>query len=201
MKLSKSFWAGLGVGILLTLGLSVALLKWMAQRVKQSTRTDLFTQVGDVPPPTFPDAAQAYVYGTPDPNWSFRSLDGKSVKLADFRGRVVFLHFWATWCAGCHEELPYLRWLQDRTHGLPVSIVLLSEEVPEKVEKYLAGFHSSSLPAYIATEKSPPVFSIFELPSTFIIDKQGRVVYRHLGAAPWGSGCVKFLSDLAAQGD
>jgi thiol-disulfide isomerase/thioredoxin len=185
---------------LVTLAADVVLVVWVNHRVRESTRTDLFVPIGEVPQPTFPDPSQAQIYGSPDPNWSFRSLAGKSVKLANFRGRVVFLHFWATWCGGCREELPYLRWLQDRTRNLPVSIVLLSEENPEKVEKYLAGFHFSSLPAYVATEKSPPVFQIFELPSTFIINRDGRVVYRYVGAAPWGDKCVKFLSDLAAEG-
>lgn len=201
MRFNRPFVSGIAVGVFLTLAAGSAGLVWLSHKVKESTRTDLFTPVGGVPPPKFPYPSKVHVYGIPDPQWTFRPVGGKPVRLADFRGRVVFLHFWATWCGGCREELSYLRWVQDHTRNLPVSIILVSEERPATVKKFLAAFGDAALPAYVATEQSPPIFQIVELPATFILDKDGRVVYRYVGYAPWGKGCVKFLSDLASASD
>jgi thiol-disulfide isomerase/thioredoxin len=197
MRLNRQLALGFAVGAVFAIIVVLGLFVWMNHRVKQSTRTDLFVPVRGIPEPMFPDIAQVHDYGAADSNWSFQSLDGKQLRLSDLRGKVVFLHFWATWCAGCLDELPFISSLQDHTRNLRVSVVLLSEEDPQKIRKFLSTFHFSSLPAYVATEKSPSIFQVYELPSTFIIDKNGEVVYRHLGYAPWGEKCVQFLTELS----
>lgn len=198
MTPKKQFLVGFATGSSVALLAVIAFLLVLSHEIKKSMRHDLFTPINEMPAPKFPDAAKPFIYGTADPDWGLHTLDGREVKLGDFRGKAVFLHFWATWCGGCIDELPYLGWLEDRTRSLPVAFVLVSQEDPDKVRRFLAAFHSA-LPAYVTTEKPPPALSFYGLPTTYIIAPDGTVVYQYIGATRWDESSVKFLSDLATR--
>ncbi|MFN2476021.1 MAG: TlpA family protein disulfide reductase [Chthoniobacterales bacterium] len=119
------------------------------------------------------------------PEWQVVALDGKTVKSSDLKGKVVILNFWATWCVPCREEIPGLVELQKQygEQGLAIVGVSVDQGKPESVTRFVERFKMNYLVA-IADEKIVNDFgSVDAIPTTFIIDKQGRIVSRHTGFA------------------
>lgn len=119
----------------------------------------------------------------PAPTFSISKLDGTVVSSSDFRGRVVVLDFWATWCPPCRRELPELEKLYRRYQGnSKVSFwavdVQKNGETPEKAHDFMqkAGY---SLPVAFDSQKSYEALSLEALPSLIIIDKSGRIRLVH----------------------
>jgi thiol-disulfide isomerase/thioredoxin len=129
------------------------------------------------------------------------TLDGKEVRLSDFRGRVVLLNFWATWCPPCVREMPSL----DRLHaelGQDVDVLAVSEDSggAEAVTRFLAKTPVRSMTLYLDRQKRlERAFDTRALPTTFIIDQDGRIRARLDGAAEWDSPeMATLLRSLAA---
>jgi len=120
--------------------------------------------------------------GQPAPDFTFRLLDGSALTLADLRGRVVVLNFWATWCSPCGEELPALQavWADYQAQGLVVVGVAVQEgeaEVREMAAQFGVTFPLGMDPGeHVAT-----AYGITGVPETFVIDPQGRVAHVHIG--------------------
>jgi thiol-disulfide isomerase/thioredoxin len=121
----------------------------------------------------------------PAPAFSISSLDGTVVSSSDFRGRVVVLDFWATWCPPCRRELPELEKLYRRYEGnSKVSFwavdVQKNGETPEKARDFMkkAGY---TIPVACGSEKSFEGLGVEAFPSLIIIDKSGRIRLVHTG--------------------
>ena len=121
----------------------------------------------------------------PAPTFSISRLDGAVVSSSDFRGRVVVLDFWATWCPPCRRELPELEKLYRRYQGnSKVSFwavdVQKNGETPEKARDFMqkAGY---TLPVALGSQKWFEALSLGGLPSLIIIDKSGRIRLVHTG--------------------
>jgi thiol-disulfide isomerase/thioredoxin len=120
---------------------------------------------------------------TAAPEWKLTDLNGKLVKLSDFRGKVLILDFWATWCAACRIEIPQFVELQKRygNKGLTVIGVSLDEQGPEVVKKFAKRF-GVNYPIVIGNEKVAEAYGGIEgIPTTFVIDREGRIVGSHIG--------------------
>jgi thiol-disulfide isomerase/thioredoxin len=144
--------------------------------------------------------------GTGDmpPEDAFTGPDGKTVKLADFAGKVVVLNFWATWCPPCVKEMPTLAKLAGQVKDQPIAVVALSidsEKSAEKAKAFIAehaplNFYrdaSMTLPFKF----SPPIEGY---PTTVILDKTGRIRSIARGELDWTSPQVrKVLDKLAAE--
>ena len=120
---------------------------------------------------------------TSAPDWQLNDLNGKTVKFSDFRGKVVILDFWATWCIPCRIEIPHFAELQKQygDKGLNVIGVSLDEQGPEIVKKFVKRL-GVNYPIVIGKEKVVEAYGrIDALPTTFVIDRQGRIVSRHIG--------------------
>jgi thiol-disulfide isomerase/thioredoxin len=105
------------------------------------------------------------------------------------------VNVWATWCQPCRSELPTLQALHDSTG----TVVLVSDEPRDEVRAFLdrAGH---DMPAYVAGQW-PSVLEGQAVPRTFVVDGNGQVIYRHVGAADWGSApTYAFLRRLREQG-
>jgi thiol-disulfide isomerase/thioredoxin len=120
---------------------------------------------------------------TPAPGWQLNGLNGKTVKFSDFHGKVVILDFWATWCAPCRVEIPHFVELQKQygDKGLAIIGVSLDEQGPKVVKKFAEQF-GVNYPIVMGNQKVVETYGgIVAVPTTFVIDRQGRIVSRHLG--------------------
>jgi thiol-disulfide isomerase/thioredoxin len=128
-------------------------------------------------------AQEASPARTPAPDWELTDLNGKPVKFSDFRGHVLIVDFWATWCAACRLEIPHFVELQKQygDKGLMVIGVSLDEQGPEVVKKFVKRF-GVNYPIVIGNEKVAEAYGgIDAIPTTFVIDRQGRIVSGHIG--------------------
>jgi thiol-disulfide isomerase/thioredoxin len=128
-------------------------------------------------------AQEASPARTPAPDWELTDLNSKPVRFSDSRGKVVILDFWATWCVPCREEIPHFVELQKQygNKGLTIIGVSLDEQGPEVVKKFVKRF-GVNYPIVIGNEKVVEAYGgIYAIPTTFVIDRQGRIVNRHIG--------------------
>jgi thiol-disulfide isomerase/thioredoxin len=119
----------------------------------------------------------------PAPGWKRTDLNGRSVSFSDFRGKVVILDFWATWCVSCRVEIPHFVELQKQygAKGLAVIGVSLDEQGLDVVKKFVKRL-AVNYPIVIGNEKVAEAYGgIDAIPTTFVIDRQGRIVGRHIG--------------------
>ena len=125
----------------------------------------------------------------PAPELKAPDLTGASKTLADYRGKVVLLNFWATWCPPCQREMPSLERLRIRMAGRPLEIVALSSaETPAEVNAYLSKM-KLGFPVLLDTDSSNTRrWKVFALPTTFVLDAEGRVRHVLTGPAEWDQG-------------
>jgi thiol-disulfide isomerase/thioredoxin len=115
--------------------------------------------------------------------WTLTKLDGTRTDLSQSKGKIVFLNFWATWCPPCLAELPSIERLY-ADYGAQVDFYLVSSEDAEALIRF-AEKRSGPLPIYLSGQIPPAALEYTALPTTFLIDKEGRVLLREEGAARW----------------
>jgi thiol-disulfide isomerase/thioredoxin len=125
----------------------------------------------------------------PAPELSFQDLSGNWVALADFKGKLVLLNLWATWCQPCLKEMPSLEKLQgSREDKLTVAAVSEDRGGKNVVEPFIAKLGLDKVKPYLDPKSAVGhAFSVRGLPTTLIIDSGGKVVGRVEGAAEWDS--------------
>ncbi len=133
--------------------------------------------------------------GSNDFGWKFISPEGDIIKFEEFRDKVVFLNFWATWCPPCLAELPDIQRLykkyQDR-----VAFILVTQEDQDIVQSFMKE-KGYSLPFYRPVSTPPFLLQSSALPTTFIINQQGEIVLKKTGAFKWDSKKANaFLEEL-----
>lgn len=119
------------------------------------------------------------------PPWRLKNLDGRFVQLSDFRGKVVLLNFWATWCPPCRAEIPDLVALQEKygAQGLVVVGVSLDTTGAAKVKAF-AQKMKINYPMLMGNDETVAAYGNFQsIPTTFFIDRAGRVAGTHEGGA------------------
>jgi peroxiredoxin len=128
-------------------------------------------------------ASTASNQNQPAPNFDLRSLSGNRVRLSDYFGKVVVINFWATWCAPCRAEIPAFVRLREQYHdrGLEIIGVSLDEESGDAVSDFARQFHISYPVAIAALDDVEAYGPINQIPTTLIVDRQGRIDSRHLG--------------------
>jgi thiol-disulfide isomerase/thioredoxin len=126
----------------------------------------------------------------PLPDFAFAGSGGERRALADWRGKVVLLNLWATWCIPCREEMPMLDRLEAELGGKDFEVVAVNIErnAAEKAKRFLDETSVKQLRLY--TDPTGKLFSLvkaFGMPTTLLIDREGREVGRLVGPADWGS--------------
>jgi peroxiredoxin len=117
------------------------------------------------------------------PEFALQSINGKTVRLSDFRGKAVLLNFWATYCAPCRVEMPWFVELQDRyaAEGLQVVGVAMDDASPDDIEKF-ANELGVNYPILVGQETVGNAYGGVQfLPSTFYIGRDGKVVDKVFG--------------------
>jgi thiol-disulfide isomerase/thioredoxin len=120
----------------------------------------------------------------PARDFTLPDLDGKSHKLSDYRGKVVLVNFWATWCPPCRREMPSMERLSQRLRDQPFAILAVNQqEEPDGVFVFTGQLDPA--PTFpILFDRNSTVshaWGVPGLPASFIVDKAGRVVYRAMG--------------------
>lgn len=128
---------------------------------------------------TFGVRAQQGVTGKPAPNFSRVALDGKTVRLGDYRGRVVLLNFWATWCAPCQAELPHFAKWQRKYGAQGLQVIAVSMDDAPAAPYALVRKIRPGYPVVMGDDALGTLYGgILGLPVTFLIARDGSVVER-----------------------
>lgn len=135
--------------------------------------------------------------GTPAPDFTLQDSDHK-VSLSDYRGKVVLLNFWATWCPPCIIEMPSLIALQQKMKDKDVVILGVSIDEDEAAyHKFLKNYGVNFVTVLDKDRKTPSLYGTFGWPETYIIDRQGVVRRKFIGAAEWTSPeIVEFIGKM-----
>jgi len=135
--------------------------------------------------------------GTPAKEFSVQDSDHQ-VSLTQFRGQVVILNFWATWCPPCDQELPSLMDMQDRMRGRGVVVVGVSIDVDgDAYHRYLKQRNVNFVTVRDPEQKIAGMYGTSGWPESYIIDRQGVLRRKIVGPINWGSPEVmQFLSKL-----
>ena len=119
---------------------------------------------------------------------AFQDGAGHKLALTDFKGRVVLLNVWATWCSPCRKEMPTLDRLQAKLGGKDFEVVALSidRDGPDVVRKFFKEIGVRNLALYIdPTMEAQSKLQLVGVPTTLLIDRDGREITRYTGIAEW----------------
>ncbi|TDY02822.1 TlpA family protein disulfide reductase [Thiohalophilus thiocyanatoxydans] len=122
----------------------------------------------------------------PAPSFTLEDMDGKTYKLEDYKGQVVVVNFWASWCPPCREEMPSMEraWKQLQEEDIAMLAINVGEDA-DTIFTFTADY-PVSFP--LPMDQDSTVINewpIQGLPTTFVLDKQGRIVYRVVGGREW----------------
>lgn len=125
--------------------------------------------------------------GTAAPDFTVQDSD-RTVRLSDYRGQIVVLNFWATWCAPCVEEMPSLVEMQRRMKSRGITVVAISVDIDQSsYNQFIRDHNITLLTVRDAAQKSNALYGTFKFPETYIIDRNGVMERKFIGAVDWTS--------------
>jgi len=133
------------------------------------------------------DKTTIITVGDRAPEFQLPALGGSPVSLSDYRGKVVMVHFWATWCPPCVEELPVLESLYQtlKSEGLEILAISIDKGEGSIVSTFMKRY-GLTFPVLLDPEASvSSSYGTFKLPETYIVDRQGVVAYKAIGSREW----------------
>ncbi len=139
------------------------------------------------------------------PNIEFKSQDQKAFELKDFRGKVVLLSFWASWCAPCKVELPDFESLKQKINHPDFEILAISlDEQKSEAEDFIDSFWKpkalSFRPYFNQTQASARSLDLEGIPANFVLDRKGREVFASNGLMDWKSERIlKMIQEILAE--
>jgi thiol-disulfide isomerase/thioredoxin len=134
----------------------------------------------------------------PAPDFALPTLAGESLRLADLRGKVVLVNFWATWCVPCRTEMPTIEELyrRYRDRGLEVVAINLDILSPPGVQAFVKEVKVTFAIVLDPSWATARAYRVIGLPTTYLIDRGGNVVVREVGERNWADG----ISQMAVEG-
>jgi peroxiredoxin len=150
--------------------------------------------------PFFQSATQAPVrVGLPAPDFTYPGLNRKKVSLSDYRGKVVFVNIWATWCPPCVEEMPSMQKLYQKLEGENFEILAVS--IDSKGAKVVAPFmkkYKLTFPALLDSMGTiKRIYKTTGVPESYIIDKDGILAKKVIGPLDWSQpDILRLFRDL-----
>jgi cytochrome c biogenesis protein CcmG/thiol:disulfide interchange protein DsbE len=135
--------------------------------------------------------------GMAAPDFTVRDSE-RAVRLSQLKGQVVVLNFWATWCPPCIEEMPSLVQMQERMKPKGVTVLAVSVDADENsYRRFLRDHNVSLLSVRDADQKSNELYGTFRFPETYVIDRNGVVRRKFIGAVDWmDPEVIDFLGKL-----
>ena len=135
------------------------------------------------------------------PDFTLPDPGGKKLSLKDYRGKVVFLNFWATWCESCRDEMPAMDRLYHEFKGKGLEIVAVN--IKDKRQDAMTFVKTLKLTYPIMMDPEGEVgllYGTFGMPTTYLIDRKGMVLARIWGPADWYSPAArKLIGDIVQQ--
>jgi thiol-disulfide isomerase/thioredoxin len=134
----------------------------------------------------------------PAPGFTLQDIDGKTHSLAEYRGKVVLVNFWATWCPPCRAEMPSIERLYASMKGKPFVVLALDQgESVDSVFAFMGQLSPSPTFPVLLDSKSHAAhaFGVMGIPSTYLIDQQGRIVAQAIGGRDYDSATMRTLLD------
>lgn len=119
------------------------------------------------------------------PSFQVTSVDGKTINLADLKGKKVFVNLWATWCPPCRAEIPSIERLSKKTPN--VTYVMLSLDQSFALAKAYAKANKINLPVYYPAGNLPDMFNTEGIPATFIFNENGELIKANMGAEDYNT--------------
>ncbi len=139
-----------------------------------------FAQYGSLPGGLMPAG------GYPAPDLRLRDMDGERFDLTELRGRWAFVHFWASWCGPCREEMPAIQRMAETLSDTPLAFVLVNTAETEDAVFSFLGIVAPALNTLMDTDGLvTDQWQPRGLPATFLVDPGGRIRYLALGGRPW----------------
>lgn len=118
-----------------------------------------------------------------DYNFYIKNLQGDKIPFEQYKGKVVFLNLWATWCGPCKAEMPGIQKLYDKMKGEPIEFVMLSidkDNALSKVESYVSK-NNYTFPIFMPSGYLTEQLQVPSIPTTFVIDKEGKIAMKVVG--------------------
>jgi len=152
---------------------------------------DLFSKIGMIPIKGDKKA----------PDFSLQDLNGKKFGLNQFKGKVIFINFWATWCGPCKEEMPSMEVLHQQFKEKKFILLAVSVDYgDQKLVKEFINRYQYTFPVLIDPKcNTLDLFQVKGIPATFLIDKKGRMIGKAIGPRDWKSPEVASLINLLIQ--
>lgn len=157
-----------------------------AQRVILTT--GIITPNTDLNEATFEDV---------DYNFTLRNINGEIVNFEDYKGKVIFMNIWATWCAPCIAEMPNIQGLYDKIENENIAFIMLSTDKNQTKAEDFINKKGYTFPVFMAASRIPQMFRVPSIPTTFVISPEGKVVSKKIGMANYDKNRFKkFLEEL-----
>lgn len=124
----------------------------------------------------------------PAKGFQLQDMDGNMVKLSDFKGKPIIINFWATWCPPCRAELPSMNraWAKVKDKNVAMLAVNVGED-EDTIFSFMGDYPIEFKVLLDQSGKTTGEWPIKGLPTTFVVDPQGRLVYRAIGGREWDS--------------
>lgn len=122
---------------------------------------------------------------------------GEAIELSSFKGKKVFVNLWATWCPPCVAEMPSIQALYEQANIENAEFVLISFDKKFETAQRWVVQKNISVPIYAATSELPEIFQVNGIPTTFIFDENGELIFRHVGTEDYSR--AKFINLLSSR--
>ena len=134
------------------------------------------------------------------PDVVFQSVDGKTLRLADLKGKVLFINFWATWCPPCIAEMPSINGLYQKLKSNP-NVVFIMVDADSNFKKSVPFMkkRNFNMPLYQVMSAVPESLASTSIPTTTIIDKTGKIVFHQEGSADYSNPKILAYLQMIAK--
>lgn len=127
------------------------------------------------------------IKGDEAPDFKLSTTNGSEVHLSDLRGKVILIEFWATWCPPCRESIPIMNEIYKKYNEKGLVLLGISVDKGRNVVEDLRAFvgeYSIQYPVLIDSKNVNNIYGVYNIPTTFLIDKEGKIVLKNIGFSP-----------------